>query len=82
MKKVIAGLMIAASMLTFGRGGRNAEFGTVDMKQVEAEAPIMKTTQEDFTKKMTELKGQMEKDLAGKSGEEVAKVTEDYSAKS
>lgn len=52
MKKVIAGLMIAASMLTFGCGGRNAEFGTVDMKQVEAEAPIMKTTQEDFTKKM------------------------------
>ncbi len=42
----------------------------------------MKTTQEDFTKKMTELKGQMEKDLAGKSGEEAAKVTEDYSAKS
>lgn len=81
MKKVIAGLMIAASMLTFGCGGRNAEFGTVDMKKVEAEAPIMKTTQEDFTKKMTELKGQMEKDLAGKSGEEAAKVTEDYSAK-
>ena len=35
MKKVIAGLMIAASMLTFGCGGRNAEFGTVDMKQLK-----------------------------------------------
>ena len=29
MKKIIAGLMIAASMFTFGCSGRNADFGTV-----------------------------------------------------
>ena len=38
MKKIIAGLMIAASMFTFGCSGRNADFGTVDMSKIEAEA--------------------------------------------
>ena len=56
MKKIIAGLMIAASMFTFGCSGRNSDFGTVDMRKIEAEAPIVKTTQEDVTKKMTDLK--------------------------
>ena len=51
MKKIIAGLMIAASMFTFGCSGRNADFGTVDMSKIEAEAPIVKTTQEDVLKK-------------------------------
>lgn len=81
MKKVIAGLMIAASMLTFGCSGRNADFGIVDMKKVEAEAVVVKTTKEDVTKKMTDLKEAMDKDLAGKSGEEAQKIAEDYSAK-
>lgn len=81
MKKVIAGLMIAASMLTFGCAGRNADFGTVDMKKVETEAAVVKTTKEDVTKKMVELKAAMDKDLAGKSGEEAQKIAEDYSAK-
>ena len=31
MKKIIAGLMIAAAMFTFGCSGRNSDFGTVDM---------------------------------------------------
>ena len=66
MKKIIAGLMIAASMFTFGCSGRNSDFGTVDMSKIEAEAPIVKTTQEDVTKKMTDLKTQMDKDMAGK----------------
>ena len=61
MKKIIAGLMIAASMFTFGCSGRNSDFGTVDMSKIEAEAPIVKTTQEDVTKKMTDLKTQMDK---------------------
>lgn len=81
MKKVIAGLMVAASMLTFGCSGRNADFGIVDMKKVEAEAVVVKTTKEDVTKKMTDLKEAMDKDLAGKSGEEAQKIAEDYSAK-
>ena len=63
MKKLLAGLMIAAAMFSFGCG-RNAEFGTVDMSKLEAEAPIVKTTQEDLTKKMNDLKVQMDKDMA------------------
>ena len=81
MKKIIAGLMVAASLLTFGCSGRNADFGTVDMKKVETEAVVVKTTKEDVTKKMTELKAAMDKDMAGKSGAEAQKVAEDYSAK-
>lgn len=81
MKKIIAGLMIASAMLIFGCSGRNADFGTVDMKRVEAEAAAVKTTKEDFTKKMTELQEEMQKELEGKSGEEAQKVSEDYAAK-
>ena len=66
MKKIIAGLMIAAAMFTFGCSGRNADFGTVDMSKIEAEAPIVKTTQED---------------MAGKTGDDAKKVAEDYGAK-
>ena len=81
MKKIIAGLMIAASMFTFGCSGRNADFGTVDMSKIEAEAPIVKTTQEDVTKKMTDLKTQMDKDMEGKTGDDAKEVAEDYGAK-
>lgn len=81
MKKIIAGLLVAASMMTFGCSGRNAEFGVVDMKQVETEAPVVKNTKEDVTKQMTDLKAQMDKDMEGKNGEEAAKIAEDYGAK-
>lgn len=81
MKKLIAGLMIAASMMTFGCGGRNADFGIVDTKKVYDEAPIVKTISEDFEKQKADLEAQMRKDIEGKSGEELQKVYEDYSAK-
>ena len=81
MKKIIAGFMVAAAMLTFGCGGRNAAFGAVDMRQVESEAQVIKTTKEEVTTKMKELKEQMDKEMAGKQGEEASKVAEDYSAK-
>lgn len=81
MKKIIAGLMIASAMLTFGCSGRNADFGTVDMKKVEAEATVVKDTKEDVTKKMQDLKSSMDKDMAGKSAEEQKKVAEDYTAR-
>ena len=55
MKKIIAGLMIAASMFTFGCSGRNADFGTVDMSKIDEEAPIVKTSQEDVKKNMPDL---------------------------
>ena len=81
MKKIIAGLMVAAAMLTFGCSGRNAAFGVVDMRQVESEAQIIKTTKEDVNTKMKELKEQMDKAMSGKQGEEASKIVEDYSAK-
>lgn len=81
MKKIIAGLMIASAMLTFGCSGRNADFGTVDMKKVEAEATVVKDTKEDVTKKMQDLKASMDKDMDGKSAEEQKKVAEDYTAR-
>lgn len=81
MKKIIAGLMVAAVMLTFGCSGRNAAFGVVDLRKVETEAAVIKTTKEDANNKLKELKAQMDKDMAGKQGEEASKVMEDYSAK-
>lgn len=80
MKKIIAGLMIASAMLTFGCSGRNADFGTVDMKKVETEASVVKTTKDDVTKKMQDLKTKMDADMAGKSADEQKKIVEDYSA--
>ena len=42
-KQVVAGLMVAVAMISFGCSGRNAEFGVVDMKAVESKAEIVKT---------------------------------------
>ena len=81
MKKIVAGLLIAASMLTFGCSGRNAEFGTVDMRKIESEAVFVKTTQSEVAKRMEELQVEMEKALDGKSTEEQQKVMSEYSAK-
>ncbi len=81
MKKVIAGLMVAAAMLSFGCSGRNAQFGTVDMRQVEAEAQFVKNTKEDVMKQMKDLKAEMDKAMEGKSPEEAGKIAEDFSAK-
>jgi outer membrane protein len=81
MKKIVAGLLIAGSMLTFGCSGRNAEFGTVDMRKIEAEAVFVKTTQSEVSKRMEELQVEMEKALEGKTTEEQQKVMTEYSAK-
>ena len=81
MKKIVAGLLITASMLTFGCSGRNAEFGTVDMRKIESEAVFVKTTQSEVAKRMEELQVEMEKALEGKSTEEQQKVMSEYSAK-
>lgn len=81
MKKIVAGLLIAASMHTFGCSGRNAEFGTVDMRKIESEAVFVKTTQSEVAKRMEELQVEMEKALEGKSTEEQQKVMSEYSAK-
>ena len=81
MKKIVAGLLIAGSMFTFDCSGRNAEFGTVDMRKIEAEAVFVKTTQSEVSKRMEELQVEMEKALEGKTTEEQQKVMTEYSAK-
>lgn len=81
MKKVIAGLLVASAMLSFGCSGRNAEFGVVDMQKVESEAVVVKTTKEDANKKLQDLKAEMDAAMAGKSAEEQKKVAEDFTAK-
>lgn len=81
MKKIVAGLLIAGSMFTFGCSGRNAEFGTVDMRKIEAEAVFVKTTQSEVSKRMEELQVEMEKALEGKTTEEQQKIMTEYSAK-
>lgn len=81
MKKLVAGLMVAASLMSFGCSGRNAEFGVVDMRKVETEAVSLKTIREDANKQMSELQANAMKDLAGKTGEEAQKINGEYEAK-
>lgn len=81
MKKILVCLMlVACSLLAFGCSGRNAAFGVVDIKKVEAEAPAVKTIREDLQKKAKELQEQMEKETTGKSQEEAEKIAKDKSA--
>lgn len=80
MKKILACLMIACSLLAFGCSGRNAAFGVVDMKKVEAEAPAVKAIKEDMAKKGQELQEQMQKEIEGKGQEEAEKIMQDKRA--
>lgn len=80
MKKILACLMIACSLLAFGCSGRNAAFGVVDMKKVETEAPAVKAIKEDVTKKGQELQEQMQKEIEGKGQEEAEKIMQDKRA--
>ena len=80
MKKVLDCLMVVCALLAFGCSGRNAAFGVVDIKKVEAEAPAVKTIKEDLQKKAKELQEQMQKETAGKSREEAEKIVQDKSA--
>ena len=41
-KQIIAGLLAATALLSFGCSGRNAEFGVVDMHAVESKAAVVK----------------------------------------
>ena len=49
-KQVVAGLMVAVAMISFGCSGRNAEFGVVDIK-----AEIVKTVKEEVATKVPQL---------------------------
>ncbi len=80
MKKIIAGLMLTAAVLSFGCG-RNSDFGTVDMRKVEKEATIIKTIQEDMKKQITEMQTKARAESEGKSDAEKRKIAEDFQAK-
>ena len=73
-KQVVAGLMVAVAMVSFGCSGRNAEFGVVDMKAVESKAEIVKTVKEEVATKGKALQEEMTKEMEGKSQEEQKKM--------
>lgn len=79
-KQVVAGLMVAVAMASFGCSGRNAEFGVVDMKAVENKAEIVKTVKEEVATKGKALQEEMTKEMEGKSQEEQKKIVEDKTA--
>ena len=80
MRKVLACIMIACALLAFGCSGRNAAFGVVDIKKVEAEAPAVKAIKDDLQKKAKDLQEQMQKETEGKTREEAEKIVQDKSA--
>ena len=79
-KQVVAGLMVAVAMVSFGCSGRNAEFGVVDMKAVDSKAVIVKTVKEEVATKGKALQEEMTKEMEGKSQEEQKKIVEDKTA--
>lgn len=79
-KQVVAGLMVAVAMVSFGCSGRNAEFGVVDMKAVESKAEIVKTVKEEVATKGKALQEEMTKEMEGKSQEEQKKIVKDKTA--
>ena len=79
-KQVVAGLMVAVAMISFGCSGRNAEFGVVDMKAVESKAEIVKTVKEEVATKGKALQEEMTQEMEGKSQEEQKKIVEDKTA--
>lgn len=79
-KQVVAGLMVAVAMVSFGCSGRNAEFGVVDMKAVESKAEIVKTVKDEVATKGKALQEEMTKEMEGKSQEEQKKIVEDKTA--
>lgn len=80
-KQIIAGLLAATALLSFGCSGRNAEFGVVDMHAVESKAAVVKTVQEEVTTKGKVLQDEMNTALEGKTGDERKKVLEDYTSR-
>jgi len=80
MKKIAVLFMLASSLFAFGCG-RNAQFGTVDMQRVEAEAPVVKTVKDEATKELQKLQDELKQETEGKSKEEGDKILEEKMAK-
>ena len=81
MKKIIAGLLVASAMFTFGCGGRNAEFGVVDLQKVQTEATFFKTTVENANQQLVDLNKEAMEAMEGKSQEEAKQILSEYQAK-
>lgn len=81
MKKIIAGLLVASAMFTFGCSGRNAEFGVVDLQKVQTEATFFKTTVENANQQMADLNKEAMEAMEGKSEEEAKQLLTEYQAK-
>jgi len=82
MKKINFGKLLAATFL-FGAVlvsgcGRSADFGVVDMGRVERESSVIVEIKAKGQKELGKLQTEMEKDLAGKTGEARLKVIQDY----
>lgn len=80
-KQIIAGLLAATALVTFGCSGRNAEFGVVDMREVESRAEIVQTVREEVQTKAQQLQEEANAALEGKTGEEAQQIREDYSSR-
>jgi outer membrane protein len=81
MKKTLAGILLGVSaLLRVGCGGRNAEFGVVDMRQVDEKAPILKTVREEVTAKSLAVQEEIQKNTVGKPREEQEKFLEEKRA--
>lgn len=81
MRKIAAGLMVCAALLSAGCSGRNADFGIVDLRQVEESAAIVKNTKEEATKQLQDLEAEMRGAMEGKDEDEQKKTLEEYRAK-
>ena len=81
MKKIIAGLLVASAMFTFGCSGRNAEFGVVDLVRVQIEAAFFQTTVENANQQMADLNKEAMEAMEGKSEEEAKQLLTEYQAK-
>ena len=77
-KKILASALLLSTFLITGCGQVN--IGYVDILKVET-TPQMTAIIEEGHKKIQELQEQTQKDSAGKSEEEIAKVQEDFQRK-
>ncbi|MEG0797172.1 MAG: OmpH family outer membrane protein [Acidaminococcaceae bacterium] len=81
MKKfLVIALMAVFVLMAAGCSGRNADFGTVDMKRIEAESQVYKSIRDEVMTKGTALQTEMMQAAEGKSQEEAQKIMQEKSA--
>ena len=78
-KKFLAATLLASTLLMTGCGGK-LNIGYVDIMKIE-DTPQMTKIIDEGHQKIAELQEQAEKDLQGKSEEELTKLQEEYQRK-